>query len=56
VAIDKSGNVLVTGRFEGSVDFGQGSMASDGGRDVYDVGIDRLGGRCEPGVIFPHTP
>jgi hypothetical protein len=50
VAIDKSGNVLVTGRFEGSVDFGQGPAASAGGRDVFLVKLSPAGA-----VLWAHT-
>lgn len=35
VAVDASGNVLVTGRFWGSVDFGGGTLASAGASDIF---------------------
>jgi hypothetical protein len=35
VAADASGNVLVTGRFERTVDFGGGPLTSTGGDDVF---------------------
>lgn len=35
VAVDSSGNVLVTGVFSGAVDFGGGILTSAGGYDVY---------------------
>src|SRR5207245_1125833 len=35
VAMDGSGNVLVTGVFQGTVDFGGGPRASAGGMDIF---------------------
>jgi hypothetical protein len=35
VAVDGSGNVLVTGVFEGTVDFGGGPLTSAGGNDIF---------------------
>jgi hypothetical protein len=35
VAVDGSGNSLVTGHFSNSVDFGGGALASAGGKDVF---------------------
>jgi hypothetical protein len=35
VALDRSGNAVITGYFEGQVDFGAGSHTSAGGRDVF---------------------
>ena len=35
VAVDASGNVLVTGFFSGTVDFGGGSLVSAGGREIF---------------------
>jgi hypothetical protein len=35
IAVDGSGNVAVTGEFNGTVDFGGGGISSSGGYDVY---------------------
>lgn len=35
VVVDSAGNILVTGRFQGSVDFGGGPLTSAGGWDIY---------------------
>ena len=35
VATDASGNVVITGRFEGSVDFGGGLLTSAGYSDIF---------------------
>jgi len=35
VAVDKSGNVLVTGFFDGSIDFGGGPLTSPNGRAIF---------------------
>jgi hypothetical protein len=35
VAVDGSGDVLVTGQFTGSVDFGTGRLTTAGGNDVF---------------------
>lgn len=35
VAVDSSGNVLVTGRFSGAIDLGGGALVSAGGTDVF---------------------
>jgi lambda repressor-like predicted transcriptional regulator len=35
VAVDGSGNVLVTGQFQGTVDFGGGGLTSAGGLDIF---------------------
>jgi len=35
VAVDASGNVVVAGRFNGTVDFGDGLLATAGGYDTY---------------------
>ncbi len=60
VAVDPSDNVLVTGLFSDTVDFGGGGLVSAGGRDVfiakYDAGgahmwSDRMGGTL-PDISF----
>jgi len=43
VATDASGNVIVTGEFEGMVDFGGGSLTSAGGRDIFIASYDATG-------------
>ena len=35
VAVDASGNVIVTGNFEGTVDFGGGALTSAGSGDIF---------------------
>jgi hypothetical protein len=40
IAVDGSDNVLVTGRFNGTVDFGSGLLTSAGGNDVFVVKLD----------------
>jgi hypothetical protein len=35
VAVDGSGNVIITGHFKGTVDFGGGTLTSVGGWDIY---------------------
>jgi len=35
IAADPAGNVVVTGRFEGTADFGGGTMLSHGGQDAF---------------------
>jgi uncharacterized protein (AIM24 family) len=35
IAIDTSGNVLVTGNFQNTVDFGGGPLTSAGGKDIF---------------------
>jgi hypothetical protein len=35
LAVDSTGNVTVTGSFQGSVDFGGGPLSSVGGRDIF---------------------
>jgi hypothetical protein len=35
VVFDAAGNVLITGSFEGSIDFGGGELKSAGGKDVF---------------------
>jgi hypothetical protein len=37
IALDGGGNVFATGNFAGTVDFGDGSLMSGGGRDVFVV-------------------
>jgi hypothetical protein len=43
VAVDGSGNVLVTGDFQGNIDFGGGSMTSAGADDVFVAKFDPNG-------------
>jgi hypothetical protein len=43
VATDATGNVLVTGYFEGMVNFGGGSLASAGGSDIIMLKLDTAG-------------
>jgi hypothetical protein len=43
VAIDGSGNVLVTGDFDGVIDFGLGQVASAGVRDMFVAKLDPTG-------------
>jgi hypothetical protein len=43
VAIDSTGSVLVTGHFEGVVDFGDGPLTSAGGQDVFVARFDASG-------------
>src|SRR6185436_4506487 len=35
IGVDASGNVLVIGQFQGTVDFGGGSLISAGGTDIF---------------------
>jgi hypothetical protein len=44
VAADGSGNVFVTGYFEGTVDFGGGGLVSAGGWDIFLAKYDASGG------------
>jgi hypothetical protein len=43
VAVDSSGNVLVTGAFSGALDFGAGAMTSAGGTDAFLAKLDATG-------------
>jgi hypothetical protein len=43
MAADHYGNTMVTGFFEGSVDFGGGPLTSAGGRDIFLAKFDRSG-------------
>ncbi len=43
VACDASGNVLIAGTFEGSVDFGGGARVSQGGYDIFVAKFDENG-------------
>ena len=42
--MDSTGNVLVTGSFHGTVDFGGGLLPSGGGADVFIAKLDAGGG------------
>jgi hypothetical protein len=44
VAVDDAGDVVVTGVFTETVDFGDGPVASAGAGDVFVVGLDPAGG------------
>jgi uncharacterized protein (AIM24 family) len=44
VAVDSSGNVYVTGTFEGTADFGGGGLTSAGGKDVFVAKYTSAGG------------
>jgi hypothetical protein len=41
VRIDSRGRVVVAGTFEGTVDLGNGPVASRGGTDIFVVVLDR---------------
>ncbi|MBA3821359.1 MAG: SBBP repeat-containing protein [Deltaproteobacteria bacterium] len=43
VAADTAGNVIVTGWFEGTVDFGKGAVASKGNKEVFAAKLDPKG-------------
>jgi len=43
VALDAAGNVLVTGRFQGTVNFGAGTLVSAGGDDIFVAKLSRSG-------------
>ncbi len=43
VAVDSAGNVVVIGRFQGSIDFGLGALTSAGGTDIFLVKFDPAG-------------
>jgi hypothetical protein len=43
VAFDNSGNVVITGYFQGTVDFGGGPLISAGGRDIFLAKFDANG-------------
>jgi hypothetical protein len=43
VAVDGSGNVIVTGRFDGTVDFGSGPLTSAGNWDIFVAKFDEAG-------------
>jgi hypothetical protein len=43
VAVDRAGNVLVTGLFQGTVDFGGGPVTSAGHWDIYVAKLDATG-------------
>jgi hypothetical protein len=41
--VDASGNLVIAGRFEGSIDLGEGPLASAGGRDIFVAKLDTNG-------------
>ncbi len=43
VAVDRSGNVLLTGQFEGTVDFGGGPLVNVGASDIFCARFDQNG-------------
>jgi hypothetical protein len=43
VVADSKGNVIVTGAFNGTVNFGKGALTSKGGADIFVVKYDRTG-------------
>jgi len=45
VAVDRNGDVLVTGRFQGTVDFGTGNLTSAGGYDIFVAKYSGIDGR-----------
>jgi hypothetical protein len=44
VASDSAGNVIVSGWYQGSVDFGKGPLTSKGNKDVFALKLDPKGG------------
>ena len=44
VAVDGQGNVVVTGYFQGTVDFGAGPLTSAGGYDIFVLKYSAAGG------------
>ena len=43
IATDGTGNVVVTGKFQGNVDFGGGALTSEGGSDIFVAKFDAYG-------------
>lgn len=43
IAVDASGNVLVTGQLQGSMNFGDGPLTSAGGNDIFVAKLDPSG-------------
>ncbi len=43
IAVDGAGNVLVTGQFSGTVDFGGGALTNAGSRDIFLAKYDAAG-------------
>jgi beta-propeller repeat-containing protein len=43
LAVDASGNVTVTGQFQGTIDFGDGPHTSAGGNDIFVAKLDASG-------------
>jgi hypothetical protein len=44
VASDAAGNIVTSGYFQGSVDFGKGKLTSKGNKDVFVLKLDKTGG------------
>jgi hypothetical protein len=44
VAVDPDGNVVITGMFDGSIDFGGDTLTSAGNRDIFIAKLNRDGG------------
>lgn len=51
IATDKAGNVLVTGSFSGTVDFGGGPLTSAGGSDIFVAKFDPSGNHLWSGCF-----
>lgn len=44
IAVDEEGSILVTGAFQGAIDFGGGPLMSAGSDDIFTVKLSALGG------------
>ena len=51
VAVDSAGNVVLTGAFHGTVDFGGGPLTSVGGSDIFVVKLDADGNHLWSGAF-----